>query len=176
MDLSWEVKKIEETCQRLLSDFCGKEALPYKKTEKGLWATSVTEDLYQAFKWVSLDRYSYFVDLGSGDGRVVAVASLFTRAAGIEIDPELYRLSLQLKDILKLDNVSLYRGDFRTFNLDQFDFIYMYPDRARISIESAIVGWRGAVMIAGPHFQPQGWKKVGEKKFSVEKFSLYSIG
>ncbi len=173
---SVEVKRIEEVCQRLLSGFCGKEALPYKKTKKGLWATSVTKDVYLAFRWASLEKYRQFVDLGSGDGRVVAIASLFTMAAGIEIDPELHWLSLQLKDALELDNVAFYLGDFQDFNLHQFDFIYMYPDRARINIESAIAGWRGVVMIAGHHFQPSGWQKIGEKKFSVEKFSLYSIG
>ncbi len=167
--------KIEEICDQILCELGSEKGLHYKKTEKGLWATSILDDVYRAFEWASLDNYSHFVDLGSGDGRVVAVASLFTQAAGIEIDYDLYRASLKLRDVLNLTNVQFYHGDFEAFDLDNFDFIYMYPDRAQIKIENRLKGWKGSVMIAGLHFEPSGWDKVDEKRFAVEKFTLYMI-
>ncbi len=169
-------KIIEETCSRLLRNVRGSGELPYKETPGGFWATSIMPDVQKAFMWVGLDRYKNFVDLGSGDGRVVALASMFVRATGIEIDPELYQLSTELKKALRLDNVDFYLGNYESLDLSNFDFIYMYPDKPQIKVEKMLKDkWHGTVLIAGPHFSPVTWNKVAEKSFSVEKFTQYRL-
>jgi hypothetical protein len=61
----------------------------YKVTSVGLWACSLLEEILDLFEQLDLGRYRHLADLGSGDGRVVLVGSLFTRATGIEADAEL---------------------------------------------------------------------------------------
>ena len=169
-------KDIENSCKRLTKDMNNFIRLGYKKTKKGLWAASVISDVYEAFRWVNLEDYHNFVDLGSGDGRVVAVASLFTRATGIEIDPDLYRLSIRLRKSLNLKNVEFYNDDFENRDLNQFDFIYMYPDNPNIRIGTMLEKtWKGTIMIAGSHFEPPDLRKVGESRFGIERFVLYEL-
>ena len=38
---------------------------------------SGTQDIYDFFVKIKLERYKNFIDLGSGDGKVVLIASLF---------------------------------------------------------------------------------------------------
>ena len=46
-----------------------------------------------------MKRFNRFIDLGSGDGKVALIASLFCRQAeGIEIDDELFGKSLEMKE------------------------------------------------------------------------------
>ncbi len=168
-------KDIEEAC-KVIHEKHGGIDLPYKATLKGFWATSIIQDVYEAFKWAGLENYRHFVDLGSGDGRVVAVASLFTKATGIEIDPHLHQLSIKLKEYLGLNNIEFYLGDFEEWDFDDFDFIYIYPDQPKICLEPKLEStWEGSIMVAGPHFEPSSWKKMARKKFTVEKFTLYQI-
>ncbi|HDM75883.1 MAG TPA: class I SAM-dependent methyltransferase [Deltaproteobacteria bacterium] len=165
---------IEDACRKISIELIKETGLAYRKTEKGLWATSILRDVYEAFKWACLEKYKHFVDLGSGDGRVVALASLFTRASGIEIDPVLHMASEKLKDFLELENVQFHLGDFEKWDLNEFDFIYMYPDRAVIRIGNQLEDtWEGTIMIAGSHFEPSNLIKVAQVKFSIERFVLY---
>jgi len=55
---------------------------PYRSTKAGIWATSTAEEVYRGFCHFQLDQYSHMAYLGSGDGIVVAIASLFTEATG----------------------------------------------------------------------------------------------
>jgi len=166
-------KDIEKACKELHEKY-GRSDLLYKTTLKGFWATSIIQDVYEAFEWVGLQNYSHFIDLGSGDGRVVAVASLFTKATGVEIDPDLYELSTRLKKSLSINNIEFYLGDFEELDFSNFDFIYIYPDQPRIRIEQTIKStWCGSIMVAGLHFEPINWKLIVEEKFSTEKFNVY---
>ena len=71
-------------------------------TSAGYWAASDPKFLFELFRKLRLGKCRKFLDLGSGDGVVVAVASLFTTAAGIEIDKALHNDALQIKNKLKL--------------------------------------------------------------------------
>ena len=87
------VKEYDQYYKSLLQ----KGRLPLKSTAKGFWGYSIAEEVYELFKKIKLEQYKSFVDLGSGDGKVVLIASLFTKAIGIEIDEELVRKSEEMK-------------------------------------------------------------------------------
>lgn len=71
-----------------------------------------------------------FIDLGSGDGRVVFLAALFgAKAYGIEYDARLIDISREaqkkLKDIIETDKVNFIQGDFLKHDLSQYDIMYL---------------------------------------------------
>lgn len=99
-----------------------------KDTFKGYFVPSDMKKVYDFFKLIKLERYKNFIDLGSGDGRIVLIASLFTKSAGIENDEELYEKSRRMKKRLGLD-AELKKGDYMDFNISGYDAVYMYPDK-----------------------------------------------
>src|SRR3989338_6809376 len=96
--------------------------LPLKETEKGFWGISACEEVYELFKKLELSKYKNFLDLGSGDGRVVLIASLFVKnSAGIEYDKELYNISLKIKEKLKIKNANFINGDYLEHDFGYYD-------------------------------------------------------
>ena len=51
-------------------------------TSKGYFGFSDVQTIFELFKKIKLEKYNRFLDLGSGNGCVVAIASLFTKATG----------------------------------------------------------------------------------------------
>ena len=102
-------------------------------TEKGIWGTSITQDIFDFFRQIKLQNYRNFIDLGSGDGKVVLIASLFgINAAGIEFDKDLIKASVKIRDQLKL-NAEFMQGDF----LEQ-DLFFCSQVQAHMSRHSAL--------------------------------------
>ena len=58
--------------------------LPMWGTQKGFWNASITEEVYSAFKKARLDKFSSFLDIGSGDGKIVPTAQI-RRAIAMEL-------------------------------------------------------------------------------------------
>lgn len=50
----------------------------YRVTPAGLWTRSDLDEVLELFIQLDLGQYQRMVDLGSGDGRVVCLASCFT--------------------------------------------------------------------------------------------------
>ena len=120
-----EIKQCYEEYSR---DLLKQGRLPYKQTSKGIWGISDCDETFSIFNKLNLQKYSHFLDLGSGDGRVALIASLFTRATGIEIDPELYRKSIEIRNKLKL-KANFHNKDFFTHDISKYDLVYSFPDR-----------------------------------------------
>jgi len=98
-------------------------------TTKGFWGAAITEHIYEFFKKIKLSEYKNFLDLGSGDGKVVLIASLFgVKATGIEIDNDLIKTSLKIRDKLKL-KASFVKDDFLKYDLSKYDVIFINPDK-----------------------------------------------
>ena len=98
-------------------------------TEKGFWGASITEHIYEFFKKIKLQNYKNFLDLGSGDGKIVLIASLFgLKAAGIEFDKDLIKTSKKIRDKLKL-RANFIQGDFLKHDISKYDFIFINPDK-----------------------------------------------
>jgi hypothetical protein len=102
--------------------------LTHRDTEVGIWGISVSEYLYDFFKKINLNKYKNFIDLGSGDGKVVLIASLFTKATGIEYDKELINQGKKIKNKLKI-KADFIQGDFLKQDLTKYDIIFINPDK-----------------------------------------------
>lgn len=102
--------------------------LPLGSTEKGFWGTSHLDDVYEFCKRAFLEKETAFADLGSGDGRVVFVVALFTRAIGIEYDEKLHALALKAQETLQIPRASFVCGDYTEINLAEYPVWFMYAD------------------------------------------------
>ena len=81
-----------------------------------------------------MKKYKHFLDIGSGDGRAVLIASLFTDAEGIEIDANLADAGIKMRDKLGIskENCRLICGDFlnpKLIDFGGFDFLFINPDQ-----------------------------------------------
>jgi SAM-dependent methyltransferase len=97
---------------------------------KGLFYPSLLEDLLPAFTAVVRPGKT-FLDLGSGDGRVVFLAAhLQAHATGIEYDRTLHRIARrarrQLTHLFEPERATLRRGDFFEADLARYDLLYYF--------------------------------------------------
>ncbi len=98
--------------------------------EKGRFYPFLLEDLLSAFE-LYLKPGVRFLDLGSGDGRVVFLAALLgADASGIEYDKQMFQTSRRalqaLEDLLERDRVHLKRGDFFKSSWSGYDVIFYF--------------------------------------------------
>ncbi|MBR9700775.1 hypothetical protein GOV11_02830, partial [Candidatus Woesearchaeota archaeon] len=96
----------------------------------GIFGVSDLSEVFQFFKNISLS--GSFVDLGSGDGRIALLASLFTDSAGIEADKGLHTLAEKAKAALldripELKRCKLVNADYTEQDIS-FDVIFTYND------------------------------------------------
>ncbi|MBI4799579.1 MAG: hypothetical protein HY794_12820 [Desulfarculus sp.] len=130
---------------------------PYKMTPLGMWACSDPGELLDLFQQVDLAGHGHLADLGSGDGRAVLLASLFTRATGIEADPWLLATSQGLARDLGLSRASFIEGDCRQADLAPYDLLFIYPDKPLAWLEARLPAqWPGRLLVYGAGFRPQG--------------------
>ena len=153
---------------------CLENTPPYRSTKSGMWATSMAEEIYHAFCHFELDQYNHVADLGSGDGIVVVIASLFTQATGYEIDEWLYQQSKKLSHSLDLSKATFLRKDFLQADLSAYDLLYLYPDKPIYELEKHLLAtWSGRILVKGSHFPPRHLRKIAEYKSSAGRFVLY---
>lgn len=129
--------------------------------DKGLFYPSLLEEVL-----LPLDRYvtdgSRFLDLGSGDGRVVFLAAVLgAEATGIEYDPKMVKTSrkaLQALDgVVDAEHVKIVEGDFFEYSWSPYDVVFFFdlssfaPDRVREKLRRdlgpdarLVVGWEQA--------------------------------
>lgn len=145
-----------ERIGRVLSQEAGRLDDEYKVTSVGMWAGSVLSELYELFEQMGLAAYQHLADLGSGDGRVVLVGALFTRATGIEIDAELVDISRRAAGRLGLQRAEFVQDDCRQAGLTPYDLLFMYPDKPMAWLEERLpADWPGRLVVYGPYFKPE---------------------
>ena len=84
--------------------------------------------MYELFNKINLHKRSSLLDLGSGDGRVVLLASLFTKAAGYEANKYLVNIGKRVRKKFDL-SASLRREDFMKADFSNYDVLFIYPDK-----------------------------------------------
>jgi len=151
--------------------------LPLWSTGKGFWGGVIANEVYEAFKRIKLHRYNSFIDLGSGDGKVVLIAALFCkRAVGIEMDNELFKKSMEMAAKLNIPNALFYNNDFFEHSISEFDIAFVYPDAPmHRGLEKKLLNeLTGKLLHYGHHFHPQHLK--AEDKFLVDgnMFTVYN--
>jgi hypothetical protein len=150
---------------------------PYRNTRLGAWAASIGANTFEFFSRIQLDNARLCIDLGSGDGIVVCIAGLFTRAVGIEIDPAFCSLARQAVQRLDLNGrVSILCADYRTQRIRAADCLYLYPDKPVAETAALLVGWQGRLVIAGAHFPPDHFVPVQRLDLNRDRLVVYRHG
>ena len=100
------------------------------KLDKGRFYPFLLEDLFDAFR-AYVKPGTRFIDLGSGDGRIVFLANILgADAYGIEYDPKMIEVSRRaadaLGDVLDEDRLHLIEGDFFAHDWSQYDTLFYF--------------------------------------------------
>ena len=143
--------------------------LPMWNTGIGFWSGAPCRDIYELFNNISLEKYMQFIDLGSGDGRVVLIASMFTNAVGIEIDKQLAKKAVEIKSNLGINNAVFHNKNFFEHDVSGHDIIFVNPDTPmQRGLESKLLKeMRGKLIVFGHHFHPSLFIK--EKEFWINE-------
>lgn len=158
-------KAYDEYYKSLLS----KGKLLVRDTNAGIWGYASASVCFEFFKKINLDKCKNFIDLGSGDSKVVAIASLFTNAVGIEADKELVEDSIKIKEelvkdgIIQSDKCKLIKDDFlmQEYDLSKYDIVFINPDKLfTLEFEQKLVKeLTGTLYIYNNIFAPKMLKK-----------------
>lgn len=151
--------------------------LPMHTTEWGFWGTTNMNDAHLFFTRIKLQRFSKFIDLGCGDGRVVHVASLFTNATGIEGDEELANVGREAAVTLGGDG-TVKHGDYYEENFSQYDIIFMFPDRKydALMVGKLLSEFKGYLFVYNRVYAPPGIKPGKTYWIDQMPIASYPIG
>ena len=150
-----------------------------KDTKIGYWGVTPLQETYELFKLLNIGSYGSFLDIGSGDGRIVLLASLFgVESHGIEFDDWLVNSSILIKNSLKLPNqqIKLLQENFMDHDFSKYGLIFISPDKplARKGLERKMLNeLKGHLVVHGWEFQPTMLKKREEHIINGEKFCVY---
>lgn len=103
----------------------------YTGDGEGIYMAARLDEVFDAMRAAGLKSGDRFIDLGSGDGRVVcAAAALGAAARGVELDESLHARALDTAQSLIADHprldIRLGRGDFFDEDLKDWDVIFYY--------------------------------------------------
>ena len=153
---------------------------PVKDTGIGYWGVSVSDEVYQIFDKMNLSSYNHFLDLGSGDGKVVMIASLFTQSTGIEFDPWLHHVALDVKDKLfhvpKTSRARFLNGDFHNHDLSAYDVLFLNPDQKSSLLDNKIKNeFNGKLIAYGPYNHPENFNQEETFDVSGTPVTIYNL-
>jgi hypothetical protein len=169
--------QIREEYEGFYKSLMQQGSLPMRDTGIGFWGPSVSDEVYEAFKKLGLKKCNSFLDLGSGDGKIALIASLFCkRSFGIEYDKELHGKAVELQNKLGVKNVKLVNDDFTKYDLSTYDIIFCSPDKPmeRDLGEKMKKELKGKLLVYGHHFHPTNLKKEKSVKVNDMLFTVYS--
>jgi len=170
-------KAIKEEYDNYYNSLLKKGQLPLRSTELGFWNAAISSEIYDVFKKLNLQKFNNFIDLGSGDGKITLIASLFCKQAdGIEIDDELHEKALDVQKKLNINNASFHHNDFNNHSIKDYDVVFINPDTPmeRGTEKKLLKELNGKLIVHSSHFHPVHLKK--EDSFNVENtlISVYS--
>ncbi|MFH0867754.1 MAG: hypothetical protein V1831_00410 [Candidatus Woesearchaeota archaeon] len=170
-------KQIKQEYDNFYRSLLKSGKLPLKSTGKGFWGGVIADEVYEAFKKIGLHKHKNFIDLGSGDGKVVLTAALFCdRAVGIEIDNDLYRKSIEMQRKLSIPNAIFYNSDLYEQSVSGYDFVFVYPDRPmHRGMEKKLLNeLTGKVLHYGYHFHPENLNMEDRFVVNGNLFTIYT--
>ena len=154
-----------------------KGKLPMWSTAKGFWNAAIADEAYEAFKKIKLSQFRNFLDIGSGDGKIVLTASLFCRnAEGIEIDKFLHNKAVEFKNKFKINNAVFHNKDFFSDDFSKYDVLFLNPDTPmERGLENKLLKeMNGKLIHYGHHFHPRFLKKEDGFLVNGNLISVYS--
>ena len=151
--------------------------LPMWSTSKGFWNASISDEVHESFKKVGLQKFKSFLDIGSGDGKVVLIASLFCKnAEGIEIDNFLHNKAEETRKKFGISNAVFHNRDFFEHDFSKYDALFLAPDAPLDrGIEAKLLKeMKGKLIHYGNHFHPNSLKKESSFLVNGTMVSVYS--
>lgn len=158
MDKKFQI--IKQEYDKFYNSLLRKGQLPMGDTEVGFWGASIGEDVFEFFRKIKLQNFKSFIDLGSGDGKVALIASLFTKSTGIEFDDDLHTKAVEIRDKLNL-NSELIKGDFLKHDFSKYDVFFINPDKAfNKGLERKLMNeMKGVLFVYNIIYRPDNLKK-----------------
>jgi 16S rRNA A1518/A1519 N6-dimethyltransferase RsmA/KsgA/DIM1 with predicted DNA glycosylase/AP lyase activity len=153
-------QQIKNEYDKFYNSLLRKGKLPMGDTDIGFWGASISEDVFEFFRKIKLQNFRHFIDLGSGDGKVALIASLFTKSTGIEFDSDLHKKAVEIRDRLKL-NASIVKGDFLKQDLSKYDIMFINPDKPfSKGLERKLMkDMKGVLFVYNMIYRPDNLKK-----------------
>ena len=146
-------------------------------TSKGFWNASISDEVYTAFKKIGLNQFKNFLDIGSGDGKVVLIASLFClNAFGIEADKFLHNKANEIKMKCRIFNATFHNIDFFEHNFLKYDVLFLAPDAPlERGLENKLLKeMKGKLIHYGHHFHPRFLRKEDSFLVNGNLITVYS--
>lgn len=170
------IETIKKEYMKLYGSLIGEKKL-LRTTSLGYSGSASSDAVFGLFEKIKLGNFKSFADLGSGDGKVVLIASLFTKAVGIEIDDDLLKISRKMKTKMKLKNAEFIKGDFLDQDLSKYDILFINPDKPLYEIEKKLrneMDENARLVMCGGLYKLMNMKL--EKSYTVEnvKFFVYA--
>ena len=145
-------------------------------TSHGFWNASISDEIYEAFKRIKLNQFKNFLDIGSGDGKVVLIASLFCQnAEGVEIDKSLHNKAVEIQMKFCISNAKFHNIDFFEHDFSKYDILFISPDSLlERGLEIKLIReMKGKLIHCGHHFHPRFLKKEYSFLVNGNLVSLY---
>lgn len=98
-----------------------------KTTAKGIFGVSNLENVNNFLKQLKPNKNDVFIDLGSGDGRVNILASLYCDSIGIEFDKDLVVESNKHNKELNTSATFL-EQDYESFDYSKANILFSFAD------------------------------------------------
>ncbi len=169
--------KIKEEYDNFYKSLLKNGKLPMWSTQKGFWNAAISDEIYEAFERIRLSQFKNFLDIGSGDGKVVLIASLFCdNAEGIEIDNFLHNKAVEMQSKFGLKNITFHNKDFFEHNFSKYDLLFLSPDTPlERGLENKLLReMKGKLVHYGHHFHPRFLKKEASFLINGTLIALYS--
>lgn len=151
--------------------------LPMWSTAKGFWNASISNEIYAAFKHIGLNRFKNFLDIGSGDGNVVLIATLFCQnAEGVEIDNFLHKKAIEIQMKFRIQNAKFHNANFFGHDFSKYDILFISPDASfERGLEIKLVKeMKGKLIHYGHHFHPRFLNREHSFLVNNSLFTLYT--
>jgi hypothetical protein len=169
--------QIKKEYDRFYRNLLKSGKLPLWSTSHGFWNAAIADEVYEAFKRINLHKFKNFLDIGSGDGKVVLIASLFCQnAEGVEIDNFLHTRAIEMKNKFNINNAIFHNKDFFEHDFSKYDILFLAPDTPlERGLENKLLKeMKGKLIHYGHHFHPRFLKKEDSFLVNENLVSLYS--
>jgi len=141
-----------------------------RDTEKGIFGVSDISITNKFFEKINLNETNRFIDLGSGDGRINILASVYCQSTGIEIDKPLIEESKKHSKKLfenkileekELERLKFIEGDYEEFDYSKVNIIFSFADHffTEKFISKLKKDFKGILYVYQGVFLPEGVKK-----------------
>ncbi|MBI2650573.1 class I SAM-dependent methyltransferase [Candidatus Woesearchaeota archaeon] len=170
-------QQINQEYDNFYRELLKKGKLPMRSTSKGFWNAAIADEIYEIFKIIKLNQFKNFLDIGSGDGKVVMIASLFCQnAEGIEIDNFLHNKAVEMQQKFGIKNIIFHNKDFFEHDFSKYDVLFLAPDTPlERGLENKLLNeMKGKLVHYRHHFHPRFLKKENSFLVNGNLVSLYS--